>query len=88
MAANTMTIDWSKMKLTESIDLERTFPGLALGPYRDPLELAKSIKVDVSKLRSISPAGRKAIVEERCARAGISPDGVPTFYIDRTRVME
>jgi hypothetical protein len=85
MAANSMTIDWSKMKFTESIDWERTFPGLALGPHRDPVGMADSIKADVRKLKSLSEAGQRAIIEERCARAGVSPEGVPTFYIGRTR---
>lgn len=68
-----------------SIDWARTFPGLALGSRRDPREVAEAIKKDVGKLKSCSEAGQRAIIEERCARAGVSPDGVPTFYIGRTK---
>ena len=67
------------------IDWQRTFPGIALGPHRNPRRLAEKIRKDAAKLKSVSNAGLAAIIEERCARSGITPDGVPCFYIDRTR---
>lgn len=62
-----------------------TFPYLTLGPHRDPRAASQKICADVDKLRSCSAGGRKMIKEDRCARVGLSVDGVPTFYIGRTR---
>lgn len=73
-------------KVETEIDWPAMFP-LALGPHRDPKAQADAIYKDVCKLKSISGAGRRAIHEERCARVGISVDGVPTFYIGRTKAV-
>lgn len=69
---------------TVELDYQSMFPRLRLGPHRDPRKLAERIRADVGKLKSCSVAGRRAIIEERCARVGVSPDGEPTFHIGRT----
>lgn len=74
-------------KVETSIDWQRMFPSMLLGPHCDPRKLAEKIRTDVGKLKSCSDAGRRSIVEERCARVGVSPDGVPTFYIGRTKAV-
>lgn len=74
--------DWKKV--STEIDWHGMFPWLSLGEHRDPQDVAESIRRDVRKLKSCSEAGWRAIIEERCARAGVSPEGAPTFYIGRT----
>lgn len=78
-------MSWLKVK--HEIDWQRSFPWLSLGAHCDPRKVAEAIKKDVGKLKSCSDAGRRAIIEERCARAGVSPDGVPTFYVGRTKAL-
>jgi hypothetical protein len=77
------TLEGYKTEL--AIDWARTFPSMLLGPHRDPKKLAEQIRDDVGKLKSLSDAGRLAIREERCARAGITIHGEPCFYIGKTR---
>ena len=82
-----MTIRVGDYTTSKEIDWPRMFPNVVFGPHRDPRALARQIVKDVDKLKSCSPAGRHAIIEERCAHAGVSPDGVPTFYIGRTKAV-
>ena len=80
-----MTILVGDYTTSKEIDWPRMFPSMLLGPHRDPRALAEAIHKEVSKLKSLSDAGRRSVEEERCARAGITVDGVPCFYIGRTR---
>lgn len=74
------------LKLETEIDWHRMSPFVDFGAKMKPQEVVDAIKKDVGKLQSVSAAGKAAIIEERCAKAGVSPDGVPTFYVGRTRV--